>query len=130
MIVERSYSPSNAKYQENNMTLKSVKCNMSEQETTIQYSRDGKELHLYTSDNTIVTKMNRLLNAPGTKWRLEKTTYLDGEPTGYFFVCEDKRVVSLKAKVAENTRQYTEEEKDILRERMKNAQEARKKNKV
>ena len=112
------------------MTLKSVKCNISEQETTIQYSRDSKELHLYTSDNTVVTKMNKLLNTPGTKWRLEKPTYLDGEPTGYFFVCEDKRVVSLKAKVTENTRQYTEEEKDILREKIKIAQEARKKNKV
>lgn len=91
------------------MTLKSVKCNASEQETTIQYSRDSKELHLYTSDNTVVTKMNKLLNAPGTKWRLEKTTYLDGEPTGYFFVCEDKGLITLRPKKTES-RQLTEEE--------------------
>ena len=91
------------------MTLKSVKCNISEQETTIQYSRDSKELHLYTSDNTVVTKMNRLLNTPGTNWRLEKTTYLDGEPTGYFFVCEDKGLITLRAKRQE-TKKLTEEE--------------------
>ena len=91
------------------MTLKPVKCNTSEQETTIQYSRDSKELHLYTSDNTVVTKMNRLLNTPGTSWRLEKTTYLDGEPTGYFFVCEDKSLITLRAKKTES-KQLTEEE--------------------
>ena len=100
------------------MTLKSVKCNISEQETTIQYSRDSKELHLYTSDNTVVTKMNRLLNTPGTSWRLEKTTYLDGEPTGYFFVCEDKGLITLRAKKTES-RQLTEEHKQKLRDRMK-----------
>ena len=97
------------------MTLKSVKCNISEQETTIQYSRDSKELHLYTSDNTVVTKMNKLLNTPGTKWRLEKTTYLDGEPTGYFFVCEDKKMLSLKAK---GKRQLTAEEKLAIKTRL------------
>lgn len=91
------------------MTLKPVKCNTSEQETTIQYSRDSKELHLYTSDNTVVTKMNKLLNAPGTNWRLEKTTYLDGEPTGYFFVCEDKGLITLRPKRQE-TKKLTEEE--------------------
>ena len=100
------------------MTLKSVKCNISEQETTIQYSRDSKELHLYTSDNTVVTKMNRLLNTPGTNWRLEKTTYLDGEPTGYFFVCEDKGLITLRAKKTES-RQLTEEHTQKLRDHIK-----------
>ena len=106
------------------MTLKSVKCNASEQETTIQYSRDSKELHLYTSDNTVVTKMNKLLNAPGTKWRLEKTTYLDGEPTGYFFVCEDKGLITLRAKKTES-RQLTEEE---IKDRTNRLLKARSKN--
>ena len=100
------------------MTLKSVKCNISEQETTIQYSRDDKELHLYTSDNTVVTKMNKLLNTPGTSWRLEKTTYLDGEPTGYFFVCEDKGLITLRAK-KQKAKELTEEHKQKLREHMK-----------
>ena len=104
------------------MTLKSVKCNISEQETTIQYSRDSKELHLYTSDNTVVTKMNRLLNTPGTNWRLEKTTYLDGEPTGYFFVCEDKKAISLKAKpVTREKKELTEEERAVIRTRLRAA---------
>lgn len=104
------------------MTLKSVKCNANEQETTIQYSRDSKELHLYTSDNTVVTKMNKLLNAPGTKWRLERTTYLDGEPTGYFFVCEDKKAISLKAKpVTREKKELTEEERAVVRTRLHTA---------
>lgn len=101
------------------MLLKSVKCDIREQETTIQFSRDGKELHLYTSDNTVVTKLNKLLNAEGSLWRLENTTYKDGEPTGYFFVCENKKTLSLKAKpITREKKELTEEERAAIKTRL------------
>ena len=56
------------------MELKSVKCNAEEQETTITISRADGVIHLYTSDNTRVTKMQKLLNTKGTEWKLDKVT--------------------------------------------------------
>lgn len=98
--------------------LKACACSVDEQETTIQISRDGKEIHLWTCDNTRLTKMQKLINAPGSLWKLTETTYnKNGEPTGYSFVCSDKRMISLKPKMAERA-QKTEEEKQAARERM------------
>lgn len=105
------------------MLLKPVKCDMREQETTIQFNRDSKELHLYTSDNTVVTKLNKLLNAEGSLWKLENTTYKDGEPTGYFLVCEDKKTCQLKAKTVKIT--LSDEEKQALAQRLNQARTVR-----
>lgn len=100
--------------------LKSCSCPAEEQETTIQISRDGREIHLWTSDNTRVTKMQKLINAPGTLWKLTKTTYdKEGNPTGYFFVCSDKNMITLRAKP--QTKEYSEEEKAALTARLKEA---------
>lgn len=99
--------------------LQPVKCSIEEQETTIQISRDGNEINLYTSDNLRVTKMQKLINAPGTTWRLIKTSYnKEGEPTGYFFVCSDKIMLTLRPKKAVHKPQ-TEEMKEAARARMK-----------
>ena len=98
------------------MELKSVKCNAEEQETTITISRADGVIHLYTSDNTRVTKMQKLLNTKGTEWKLDKVTYnKDGEPTGYFFSCNNKKMLSLRAKPAEHA-PMSEEQKDKIAE--------------
>lgn len=84
------------------MKLKPVKCNVEEQETTITISRADGVIHLYTSDNTRISKMQKLLNTEGTEWKLDKVTHdKDGEPTGYFFSCNNKKMLSIKAKPAE-----------------------------
>lgn len=103
------------------MELKSVKCNVEEQETTITINRTEGIIRLYTSDNTRINKMQKLLNAKGTEWKLDKVTYnKDGEPTGYFFSCSVINCLSLKAKKAKG-REFTEEEKIAAREKfMKN----------
>lgn len=100
--------------------LQPVKCSVDEQETTIQISRDGNEIHLYTCDNLRITKMQKLINAPDTTWTLVKTSCnRNGEPTGYFFVCSNKTMLSLRPKKAERAPQ-TEERKEAARIRMKN----------
>lgn len=97
--------------------LKAVKCNVEEQETTIQISRTDGVIHLYTSDNTRISKMQKLLNAKGTEWKLDKAAYnKDGEPTGYFFSCNNKKMLSLRAKPAERS-PMSEEQKAALAER-------------
>ena len=97
--------------------LKTVKCNVEEQETTIQISRAGGVIHLYTSDNTRISKMQKLLNVKGTEWKLDKTTYdKEGNTTGYFFSCPVINCFTLKAKKAKG-REFTEEEKRVAREK-------------
>lgn len=97
--------------------LKSVKCNVEEQETTIQISRADGIIRLYTSDNTRISKMQKLINAKGTEWKLDKAAYnKDGEPTGYFFSCSNKKMLSLRAKPAEYA-PMSEEQKTALAER-------------
>lgn len=84
------------------MILKSVDCNVEEQETTIAISRTDGRIHLYTSDNTRLSKMQKLINTEGTQWRLDKVVYnKEGCPTGYFFSCDNKKMLSLRAKPAE-----------------------------
>ena len=96
------------------MELKSVKCNAEEQETTITISRADGVIHLYTSDNTRVTKMQKLLNTKDTEWKLDKVTYnKDGEPTGYFFSCNNKKMLSLRAKPAEHAPMSEEQKAKI-----------------
>lgn len=98
------------------MELKPVKCNVEEQETTITINRTEGVIHLYTSDNTRVTKMQKLLNTKGTEWKLDKVTYnKDGEPTGYFFSCNNKKMLSLRAKPAEHA-PMSEEQKTKIAE--------------
>lgn len=100
------------------MELKSVKCNVEEQETTITISRTDGIIHLYTSDNTRISKMQKLLNAKGTEWKLDKVTYnKDEEPTGYFFSCNNKKMLSLRPKKTE----MSEEQKTALAERLAKA---------
>lgn len=98
------------------MELKPVKCNVEEQETTITINRTDGIIHLYTSDNTRISKMQKLLNAKGTEWKLDKVTYnKDEEPTGYFFSCNNKKMLSLRAKPAERA-PMSEEQKTKMAE--------------
>ena len=97
--------------------LKSVRCAAEEQETTITIMRDENKIRLYTSDNTRVSKMQKLINAPDTTWTLVKTAFdREGNPTGYFFECSDKKMLGLRAK-KQAAREMTEEERAILAER-------------
>lgn len=90
-----------------------------EQETTITLLRNENGFKLYTSDNLMLTKLSKLINAPGTAWKLEKINRnSDGTPNGYFFICNIKNCLSLKAK-KQPTREMSAEEKMAASERMK-----------
>ena len=96
------------------MELKPVKLTTEEQETTITFDRVSKKLRLYTSDNTQITKMQKLVDAPDSVWKLEKIVLdKNGEPTGYFFSAADKKLLTLRAKKTT----LTEEQKTAARER-------------
>lgn len=86
-------------------------------ETTITMIGNGADgFRVYTTSNSMLTKIGKLLDAPGTAWKLEKVErYSDGVPSGYFFTCSVKNCLSLKAKKV--SREFTEEEKEALAQR-------------
>ena len=88
-----------------------------EAETTITMMGSGADgFRVYTTSNSMLTKIGKLLDAPDTAWKLEKVErYSDGVPSGYFFTCSVKNCLSLKAKKV--SRELTEEEKEMLSQR-------------
>ena len=88
-------------------------------ETTITMAGNGADgFRVYTTSNSMLTKIGRLLDVPDTAWKLEKVErHSDGAPSGYFFTCSVKNCLQLKAKKAAG-REFTEAEKEVARERM------------
>lgn len=86
-------------------------------ETTITMAGNGADgFRVYTTSNSMLTKIGKLLDAPDTAWKLEKIErYSDGAPSGYFFTCSVKNCLQLKAKKV--SRELTEEEKEALAQR-------------
>lgn len=84
-----------------------------EQETTISWYRRDAVASVYTSDNTMLTKMKKLM-AKSSDCKLKNITWSkDGEPTGYFFEVPVRFVKVLKPK------EVSEEQRAALSERMK-----------
>ena len=91
---------------------------LDEQETVIQFNRSNPYATIYTSDLTLMTKLDKLcVNAPGN-YSLTKTEKdKDGHIVGKFYRLEDKKMVSLRKE--KRTRELTDEERQKLSERAK-----------
>ena len=91
---------------------------ISEQETTISFMRDSDVCTVYTSDSTVMTKLDKLAeNENSPHWKLKsehKTT--DGELVGKTYET-NKRLISFRANIT--TREMTEEQKEAAAERMR-----------
>lgn len=99
--------------------LKSAVCNIDEQETTVTFSRKDNCIDMYTSDNTQITKMNKIINTPNAIWKLVKVDYnKNNEPTGYFFRCDNKKGITIKNK--NRNRIISEEKRQEIANRFRN----------
>lgn len=91
---------------------------ISEQETTIGFMRDSDTCTVYTSDSTIMTKLDKLAESEtAPHWKLKeehKTT--DGELVGKTYET-NKRLISFRANII--AREMTEEQKEAAAERMR-----------
>jgi hypothetical protein len=104
----------------------SFPCNdVDEQETVITYMRGDKCIEIYTSDNTTLTKLRKLVCTDGSVYKLKRVEYMTkrNEETGEetklpvsVIVCAPMNCLSLRAG---KKRELTEEEREALRERMK-----------
>ncbi|MGF7145941.1 hypothetical protein HNQ56_004389 [Anaerotaenia torta] len=87
-----------------------------EQETCINFSREDERAIIYTSDTTMMTKLNKLVELQDTEWKLEKVSKLgNGEVIGRTYSCP-AGFVSFRSKRVK--REYTEEERKQIAERL------------
>lgn len=88
---------------------------VSEQETTIQFSRDLDTAYIWTSDSTIMTKLDKLVETSGC-WKIEDVGRVNGEVVSKEYSTL-KRLISFRAKPTE--RVMTEEQKQASAERLR-----------
>ena len=90
-----------------------------ERETTINFSRTDKEAEVYTSDNTVLTKIKNMFNSDDCEWKLKDVVKdQDGNVVGVFFIVP-KKLISLRAKTMKSS--LTDEQRRAAAERLKNA---------
>lgn len=95
-----------------------IKCDIEEQETVITFRRRDKEAIIYTSDNTMLTKMQkRVQNSNGKIDYKVCSRDKDGNATGYEFKVPIK-CVSIR-NIAEPRAPMSEEQKKQIAERFK-----------
>ena len=97
---------------------------VAEQETSIQYMRDGDACTVYTTDSTVMTRLDKLAADPASPWSLKKEHYIHGEVIGKTYQAP-KRLISFRSSVV--VRELTPEQKEAAAMRMRNWQEAHRK---
>lgn len=88
---------------------------LEEQETVIQFNRTDSHATIYTSDSTMITKLDHLCEDAPEFYRLDKTETVDGEIVAKFYKLSDKKMLSLRGK----KRTISDEQKEKFAERMK-----------
>ncbi len=93
---------------------------LSEQETTISYCRESNEVHIWTSDSTVMTKLDRMcMDFPETyKCTEEARAKTGGELISKSYSIADKRLISFRGKKKKPN--MTEEQKRAAAERLRN----------
>jgi len=87
-----------------------------EQETVVQFNRNGKTATIYTSDSTIMTKLDKLVgNGYYSVQREVKNE--DGLVVAKFYSLLDKSLVSFRS--SKTTRVLTDEQRKAMGERFK-----------
>ena len=96
-----------------------------EQETTINFTRDGNSVSIWTSDRTVMTKLDRLCVASPENYRC---TDIGRDLVGFLisktYCISDKKLLSFRS--ARQEREYTEEQLEEMRERLRIMREKQK----
>lgn len=98
-----------------------------EQETTINFYRNSDIAQIYTSDSTMITRLDKLAESDDApEWKLVEVhrSMADGSIVAKTYETK-KRLVSFRAAI--NQRELTEEQREELRERARTMVEAQKK---
>lgn len=96
---------------------------LDEQETSIVFERNSDRMTIWTSDNTIVTKLRGLMTKSPEEYILRSISTYDGQPVAYE-VEAPKEFLSFRS--VRVTRTMTEEQRIANSERMKAMRAAQK----
>lgn len=96
---------------------------LDEQETSIVFERNSDKMTIWTSDNTIVTKLRGLMTKSPEDYILRSISTYDGQPVAYE-VEAPKEFLSFRS--VRVTRTMTEEQRIANSERMKAMRAAQK----
>lgn len=101
---------------------------LQEQETTINFYRDCDICTVYTSDSTVMTKLDKLVeNSKAPHWKLKKEhRSQSGELVGKTYETH-KRLISFRADIS--TREFTDEQKEASADRMREWHDRKRKEK-
>lgn len=98
-----------------------------EQETIIQFSRDSKSAEVYTSDTTVMNRLDKLCEQSDSYTLIDTdVSQLNGEVVAKKYSVTDKSLISFRKN--KSKRELTSEMREALSERMKKARDARLKN--
>lgn len=86
-----------------------------EQETVIQFDRNGTVCHVYTTDSTVMTKLDK-------KYKRVKQDYVNGKPIAAYYGF-DKKLLSFRSIIPKRT--LTAEQKKAATERLKKGRKMR-----
>ena len=92
--------------------------NISEQETSVSFMRDSNICTVYTSDTTVMTKLDKLVESDKSPhWKLKEEHRLqNGELVGKTYETH-KRLISFRANIS--TREMSEEQREAASERFR-----------
>ena len=88
---------------------------LQEQETSISIMRDEDRAIVYTSDSTVITKLDKKI---GDDWKLEDVHRMDGKVIAKTYSCP-KKFISFRAKSTK--RDLTDEQRKELSDRLRAA---------
>lgn len=89
-----------------------------EQETVIQFNRTDVGATIYTSDSTMITKLDKMCVSAPENYKLDRTETIDGKVIAKFYKLADKTRISFRARKME--RNLTDEERQNIAERFRN----------
>lgn len=97
-----------------------MRLSVNEQETVVNFERNTDKATVYTSDQTMLTKLHKLMEKNPKEWRLIDKGRIDGDVVSETFECP-KRLISFRTSTA--SRVMTEEQREAAAERLKKARE-------
>ena len=102
-----------------------IRCTAEEAETIINTNRSDPLAYIDTSDNITLARVKKLLVKDAANWKLVNYTVSSADPeamTSVVVTCP-KKLIRFTAK--RETKEYSDEEKEALRERAKKMYDAR-----
>lgn len=78
---------------------------IAEQETTVSFSRDEKTVKIWTSDSTMMTKLDKLVERDPKNWSSNEQKDKDGDVIAKEYLVQDKKLVSFRAGMSDEQKE-------------------------